>query len=371
MGTATTSLRPFEEQLAASWPPSEWIGVGVVVAVSGGADSVALARGLYRLKTLHGGSGELVAAHFHHNLRPEADVDQAWLAALCDRLGLPFMTGRGDVRAVAAEQGDGIEAAARSARLAFLQETAEYCGARLVATAHSSDDQVETVLFRILRGTGLGGLGGIRRARPLSESVTLIRPMLQATRANAREYLTTIGQEWREDATNADHRFTRNRIRHHLLPRLRNDYNSNVDDAILRLARQAKAVAELLECQANALADQCVRIDEAPVVGQEPSGNLVRIRTSVLIGEHPLLIAEVCRVTWRKAGWHEQAMTEAHWQWLVDLVRGQASPPNRSLPGNILAERTGSEARLQRAEPKSDLDGGNVDASAVRVARSG
>ena len=159
-------MHPFEAQLAAAWPPEDWQDVTVVLAVSGGADSVALLRAMTAVRG--GGEGRLAAAHLNHQLRgAESDGDEAFVVELCGRLGIACEVGRTPAGELAAESGDGIEAAARDARYRFLAATAARLGARFVATAHTADDQAETILHRILRGTGIGGLAGIARTRPL------------------------------------------------------------------------------------------------------------------------------------------------------------------------------------------------------------
>ena len=120
-----------------------------------------------------------------------------------------------------------------------MQSTAERLGARYVVTAHTADDQAETILHRILRGTGVAGLAGMRRARPLGPAATLIRPLLDVRRAEILAYLSELQQPFQDDASNSDLGFTRNRIRHELLPRLAADYNSDVVAALLRLGQTA------------------------------------------------------------------------------------------------------------------------------------
>ena len=135
------------------------------------------------LKKEASGSGTLYVAHLNHALRgSDADADEAWLKALCQRWNVPLELGRANVSEIAVQHGDGLEAAARTARYDFLRQTAERLGARFVATAHTSDDQVETVLHRLVRGTGLAGLAGIPITRPISPSVTLVRPLLDVRR---------------------------------------------------------------------------------------------------------------------------------------------------------------------------------------------
>ncbi len=160
---ATAKKSEFEQALATSWPAAEWQNLTVIVAVSGGPDSVALLRGLAALKRQAGGEGRLIVAHLNHHLRPEADEDSRFVAELAKRLELPFEGGNAAVAELAARQGDGVEVAAREARYSFLRQTAEKFGARYVAMAHTTDDQVETVLLNVLRGTGLAGLAGMPR----------------------------------------------------------------------------------------------------------------------------------------------------------------------------------------------------------------
>src|SRR6476646_5281935 len=174
LGVMTSNAQlAFEKQLALAWPCDQWQDAHVLLAVSGGADSVALLRAVLSLKDTCGGRGAVHVAHLNHALRGDAAAaDQAWLDKLCRRLGVSLVVGRSDVRSRAAEQGDGLEAAAREARYEFLSSTAEQLGARFVATAHTADDQAETVLQRIVRGTGLAGLAGIPSSRRLSSSAT-------------------------------------------------------------------------------------------------------------------------------------------------------------------------------------------------------
>src|SRR4051812_1068067 len=248
-----------ERRLAESWPVGEWCDTHVVLGVSGGADSVALLRAMAALKERHGGRGELFVGHLNHGLRGSAaDTDESWLRLLCDRLKLKLEVEKRDISEVAAEQGDGWEAAARSARYAFLQAVAERSGARFVATAHTADDQAETVLHRILRGTGIEGLAGMAKARALTPGVALVRPMLELKRHHVLDYLAAIGQDYSVDATNRDTRWTRNRLRHELLPQLRERYNPQVDAAVLRLASQAGEAQQVVAGLAARLAERCV-----------------------------------------------------------------------------------------------------------------
>ena len=186
-------------------------GSRVLCAVSGGADSVCL---LHLVKEL--GDVECLCAHFDHSLRGAASrQDAAFVEELCRQWGVPFFTERGDVAAHARKTKQSLETAGRELRYAFLRQTAEACGADRIATAHNQNDNAETVLFRMARGTSLRGLGGIPPERD-----GIVRPLLNVSRQEIEAYLTERGIPWREDATNALDAAARNRVRHHVLPAL-------------------------------------------------------------------------------------------------------------------------------------------------------
>jgi tRNA(Ile)-lysidine synthase len=193
----------------------------LVVGVSGGADSLALLHILHSLRELLG--CELHAATLDHGLRGEAGAaDARFVVETCAAWGIAVTAGYTDVHAVAAENKLGIEAAARLARYDFLARVAQDTNAAYVAVAHHADDQAETVLMHLLRGSGLQGLGGmsVRAALPNHPDVTLIRPLLNVTRAQIEAYCQEHSLVTREDATNADVTYARNRLRHEILPHL-------------------------------------------------------------------------------------------------------------------------------------------------------
>jgi tRNA(Ile)-lysidine synthase len=299
-------------------------------------------RAALALKGEAGGSGRLFVAHLNHALRGrDADADQAWLRALCDRLAMPLEIGHTDVRKIAETQGDGLEAAARTARYDFLRQTAERLGARFVATAHTLDDQVETLLQRILRGTGLAGLVGIPQTRPLSPSITLVRPLLAARRPEVLDYLAAIGQDFRTDASNLDPRFTRNRIRNELLPLLREHYNAEADAALLRLAAHARESQKVIADLAADLARQCVAIDRSPptATGRGGEDRIIRIDCRPLSDKPAVLIREVCKIAWSEVRWPQQAMGFDHWQQLAEMAAADGDVPAVTMPASVRAGR--------------------------------
>ena len=222
----STRLGDFPRRMLAGICSHGWLAPGArcVVAVSGGPDSTALAAALAEISASGELGLELALAHFDHAIRPDSARDAEWVAELAVRLGADFLTERADVPALARREGLGIEEAARNARLDFLERAARRFGAGRVATGHTADDQAETVLFRILRGTGIKGLAGIPPVRPISREspdVLLIRPILGLARAEVLAYLAGRGLDFLTDPTNRDIASqARARIRHEVLPSL-------------------------------------------------------------------------------------------------------------------------------------------------------
>jgi tRNA(Ile)-lysidine synthase len=335
---------PLLSKLAAAWPVERWREVTVLVAVSGGADSVALARGLHSLAG-GGGEGRLILAHFNHRLRgAESDADEQFVRDLAAHLRLQLIAGTAAGDLAASGSGEGIEGAARQARYDFLASAAARCGARYLATAHTADDQAETVLFNVLRGTGLTGLAGIPRLRRLSEATTIVRPLLDATRAEILDYLRSIGQPYRDDSSNRLEDYTRNRIRLQLLPQLERDYNPRVRDALLRIAQIAAQAEDFLDQQAETVLSVAAR--------RIPGG--VEFDLKRMNHVHPALIRHVLLLAWQEQGWPLQDMGFETWQRLVEWCQsgGAAAPHMDNLPGGVRAEIAENYLRLVAQFPK-------------------
>ena len=222
-------------------------GDRIAVGVSGGADSVALLRFLAALRPQFG--WDLVVCHIHHGLRgAEADRDECFVRALAEQLGLPCAVSRIDAAALALRDHISVEEAGRMARYAFFAQTAGEGGR--IATAHTLDDSIETVLMNLVRGTGLRGLCGIPRIRG-----NIVRPLLDCTRAEVEDYLGTLGQPYCTDSTNLTDDYTRNRIRHDILPRLC-ALNPNFPGAMARMLPRLAAQQALTDCLAAQSAQQ-------------------------------------------------------------------------------------------------------------------
>ncbi|MGE0761054.1 MAG: tRNA lysidine(34) synthetase TilS [Pirellulaceae bacterium] len=352
------------ERLASVWPPAEWAEASVLVGVSGGADSVALVRCLILLKQRAGGAGQLLVAHYNHRLRgAESDADQQFVQRLCGQLQVPCITndplglepgtgrdldnaspfansGTDVVEAAAPAAAD--EASARSARYRFLTARAKAAGARYLVVAHTADDQAETVLHRILRGTGLDGLAGIPRVRQLVPGVSLIRPLLDCWRHEVLEFLAQLGQPFRDDTSNASRQYTRNRLRHDLLPQLERTYNPQVRAALWRLAEQARAF--------HAFADAaCAEWETRLVRVRQPER--VVLDGAILAAMPPFLVIPALIRLWDVQGWPRGAMSGAHWQQLASLCAVAVGPTThrRTLPGHLEVRAGAGRLCLLRA----------------------
>jgi tRNA(Ile)-lysidine synthase len=213
-------------------------GVGVVVAVSGGPDSLALLHLLARLRPSTGIS--LVAAHLDHGFRPEGAAEAAFVRARAEEWKVPFVGGRVDVPRLVAKS-RGPQDAARQARYAFLARVADEAGAEIIAVGHTADDQAETVLMHLLRGTGAGGLAGMAAV-----AGRVVRPMLEAWRAQVEAYCRHHVLEPLRDPSNADPKYLRNRIRAELLPVLEG-YNPRIRERLVAMARTLADERDLME----------------------------------------------------------------------------------------------------------------------------
>jgi tRNA(Ile)-lysidine synthase len=256
-------------------------GTRVLIALSGGPDSVAL---LHLLRDLEA-EGELVVAgvaHFNHQLRgADADADEAFCRALGASLGLPVEVGGGDVRAAARDARRSIEDIARDLRYAFLERAADRLGADAIAVAHSLDDQSETFLLRLVRGSGSRGLAAI-----LPRAGRVIRPLLEIPRADLRAYASQRALAFRDDPSNRDLSIPRNRVRHELIAYLEREFNPGINRVLAREASLARADEDYLQREAIDLADRIV----LPTTGGQIEIDAVALRSL-----HPALASRVAR----------------------------------------------------------------------------
>lgn len=324
----------FLAALEAEVPPGFW-SMPSLVCCSGGADSVALLLGLVRISP-RGAAERLMVVHAEHDLRAAAAEDRAFVAGLADRFGLRMTWRRLAVReAGRGPRGEGVEGRARRLRYDFFADVARDVGARHAAVAHTADDQAETILQRMLRGTGLAGLGGMKRARPLCAGVALVRPLLGLRRADARAFLAAAGEAWREDESNADVRTARNFLRHEVLAPCEAGPFPAAAAALGRLGRQADLVAGALASAAEHLLEtHSVRRADGTVV----------VRTADLAALDQHLLAEIFAALWRREDWPRRDMTARHYARLAGIAVGVARGPCAAacdLPGGIRVQPSG------------------------------
>jgi tRNA(Ile)-lysidine synthase len=304
-------------------------GETVLVGVSGGADSIALLHCLLAL------APELDLAlsvvHVNHGLRPEADADQAFVEELAARWGVPVSVERVTVSTAG---GQSPEAAARAARYAAFRRAAERIGASRVALGHTADDQAETVLMRLLQGAGPRGLAGIPPVRGL-----YIRPLLEVRCHRIEAELRRLGVAWREDPTNRDPKFLRNRIRHDLLPFLGSGFQPRIVDALCRAGALTRALVTDLEALAARELDRLALSRDREIV--LPLQGLQALPAGV--GE------ELLRQALGRLG--EKGPLRAWAQQTFRQFLEGADPIGARPIGRILLERSMGQLRLSRGSP--------------------
>ncbi|MBA4191700.1 MAG: tRNA lysidine(34) synthetase TilS [Planctomycetaceae bacterium] len=300
-----------------------------VVAVSGGADSVALLRALAGCRT-----GPLTVAHVNHQLRgAESDADEAFVRQLAAELGLQCRVKSVDIAAL----GGNLESTARRVRYEFFAELATELGAGWIATGHTADDQAETVLHRLVRGTGIQGLRGIAACgfagEPAKPQAAIIRPLLTVTRAHILDHLAELGQTFRDDSSNADPKFTRNRIRHELLPLLRT-FNPDVVASLARLAEHASEAHTIIIDKATEVLAKA----ERPRVGGTIILDVADLGTSRAV------LRAVLRLLWEREGWPMDQMDADAWDRACAVA--DCKVPACDFPGGISARHAGRVVQI-------------------------
>jgi tRNA(Ile)-lysidine synthase len=328
------SLQELISQIRAAWPPQRFQGVGVVVGLSGGADSTALLIALAELAQSSDPcscqepavalphqsqgclqpQGFLIAAHFNHGLRgDESDADEQFSNDLAQRLNLPFVSQR--AKSLCQD-----EATMSAQRMQFLVDTAKQHGARYIALAHSLDDNVETVLHHLMRGTGPAGLCGIGSPRNIDADLVLVRPMLSISRESIRSALRRCGQPWREDSSNDSIHYSRNWIRHELLPLIESRYPAAVA-AIDRAIQGQRTWRDSID----GLAEDWL---EQHQIEMSPTTFRISPETDIAI-----LIAAM-QMHWDRSGWARGAMSRDHWGRLAEVFQGSEAT-RFQLPGGV------------------------------------
>ena len=331
-------------------------GTALVVGYSGGPDSSALLYALYRLRKDHGIS--LHVAHLNHNFRgQEAEDDASFVAQVAKEKGLPVTVVKEDPHEYQRTRGiSSFEQGAREMRYAFLSRVAKEAGAKAVTVGHTSDDLAETVLLHVLRGSGLYGLRGMSEISDWpwpsnAAELKLFRPLLKVTKTQTIEYCQEIGSAYREDSGNYMWRFTRNRVRQDLMPKLAEDYNPQIRNALVRLARTAAEELDFSEQE----------LDKVWYGMVAASSGEVRISRRALGNLHPMLRRLALRRSYIHVTGDATKLRETHIVAMDELASGEIGGRSLNLPSGAVIRREYRDVvmtrNLEMDCPYPDLDG--------------
>ena len=279
-------------------------GGKVLLAISGGADSSALLHVMAALRL------DIYCAHINHQLRAdEAQRDEEFVIEQCQKLKVPVITKKIDVRDYAKKSKLSIETAARNLRIEKLVEIAKSQNCVCIATAHHKNDNAETIIDRLIRGTGLRGLCGIWPAKKFADGITFIRPLLCATRDEIIQYLSSRNLNWCTDRTNTDFAYRRNFIRHRLLPALQNDSQSDIVERLAVLSKTSRGFYQMICRTADAIWSDAATMNENNVIVD--SGKIANQPAEIKI--------EIVRRALSYLGAGEQDVTERHFTNILQL----------------------------------------------------
>jgi len=305
----------------------------VVVGVSGGADSMTLLHLLVGLNRNLGWRLRLHVAHFNHQLRgTEAEKDAAFVEAAANGLDLSCTIETRDIARMAERESLGVEELGRRERYAFFERVCLRADSRIIAVGHQADDNAETILHRILRGTGLRGLAGIPRSRPLrpESTVRIIRPLLNYGGRSLRSYLADEGVAYREDRSNAALEPMRNRIRNMILPKIETEVNPQVRDALTRLGEQARWLEEYLQ-------ETVHRTFQTLIISR--TDQVLTLNADALSRKSRIVQTELIRVAYRSFGLGEQDLSFSHLVSVLELIADPASGKQTQMPGGMTVEK--------------------------------
>ena len=318
--------KDLEQRVAKAVELAELANTSLVVAVSGGPDSLALLYCLHRISLDL--SLNLHAAHLDHSLRPESSTDADFVSEICKQLGIVLTSKRIDVNAHRQDHHLSLEEAAREVRYSFLSNVVLEQGAHAVVTGHTFDDQAETVLMNILRGTGVTGLGGMRTVSYTTicnRKTVIVRPLLGVKHDETQEYCKLSGLSPRIDPSNDSLDLTRNRIRHQVMPVLE-VINPAIDAALVRLSENAQNTARALDQQVGEIWDKLVTTN----------GGTVAVNLQGLKHLHPALRPHLLQRVLGYIKGDLKGISQSHIANLTHIVEGAVGRES-SLPGNIRA----------------------------------
>lgn len=311
-------------------------GDHILVAVSGGPDSVALCRILYTLRDRF--QIKLGIAHFNHQLRAEAaERDQAFVQALAHHLSLPFYSQQADVNAFARSNKLSVETAGRRLRYAFFNEIAQQYHYSKIATGHTRDDAVEQVLLNLLRGAGSKGLAGI----PPVRDKMIIRPLIRLAKTEIVTLLADTHHPFMLDESNNDLTYLRNRIRHHLLPLLENEYNPEIKATLSR-------TGDIMRDE-NALMEELTE-DVLPACRLDHSSQSITLSKSALNELHPALKKRVLRLCIQQLKKNLKKISHTHLSAVIEFCRHRSGGKSLDLPDRIRIYKTKDAIKIKKED---------------------
>ncbi|NOR66223.1 MAG: tRNA lysidine(34) synthetase TilS [Woeseiaceae bacterium] len=325
-------LSEFEKKVAGFLQANELVGSAakLLLAVSGGADSTALLHAMYSLRAENVFTAELLCAHMNHQLRAgDADLDQEFVVAQAARLKLPVTTRRLDVRGYSRRNKLSIETAARQLRIEALSDIAKTCNCDAIVTAHQKNDNAETLLQRLTRGTGFRGLAGIWPARVFADGTRFVRPLLCVGRDEIVRYLRERNLEWRQNHTNADCAYRRNYIRHRLLPEVQRHCADSVAEQLFELAQSARKFH----------ASVCASAEELWPDLAETQGGEITLDLKIFLHESPPVKVELIRRSLARLGCGERDLTRRHYESIQQLAEQNVTGRKMELPGGFVVCR--------------------------------
>jgi tRNA(Ile)-lysidine synthase len=322
-------LSEFEKKVADFIKTNELYGSAdkVLLAVSGGADSTALLYAISAISSKNILRPELLCAHINHQLRAAlADSDEDFVISQAAGLKLAITTKRVNVREFAARKKLSTETAARQLRIKILIEIAKTNNCRTIATAHHKNDNAETLLQRLSRGTGFRGLGGIWPMRIFNNEFKFIRPLLCVDRNEIIQYLQHRNLKWQQDHTNADCTYRRNYIRHRLLPELQQDCSRSLVERLSELSGSARGFYKLI----------CRSADEVWPKAADCTGEKVTLDVKMLLAQPQPVIVELLRRGLTALGGGERNLTQYHYEKILQLARQKTSGRKIDMPGECV-----------------------------------
>ena len=328
----------------------------ILLAVSGGADSTALLYAVCAIKAESVLSGDILCAHINHQLRgSESDGDETFVIAQADKLNLAITTRRLDVRGFARKNKLSIETAARKLRIESLLDIAKANNCKQVATAHQKDDNAETIIQRLARGTGFRGLGGIWPLRCFADDISFVRPLLCVRRDEIVEYLSKRNLKWRVDRTNEDCSYRRNYIRHRLLPALQRQCTGSIVEQLAELSQSAQKFYSLV----------CSSVEKVWTELADYTADNVALDLKSLLAQPPAVKVEIVRRSLACLGGGERDLTHQHYERVLQLAQQNISGRKIELPDGfvvwheyenlILARRQESSTVKKHTDKKVEL----------------